>query len=56
MGWVGVDLVGLTRGAAGDELADESSHAGPPVVFLEQGNGAEISAVGAGERFVDALD
>ena len=35
MGRVGVDFVGLARGATGDELADESSHAGPPVVLLK---------------------
>ena len=35
MGRVGVDLVGLAGGAAGDELADEGGDAGPPIVFLE---------------------
>ena len=52
VGRVGIDLIGLARGTAGDEFADEGGHAGPPVVFLEQGDSAEVSAVGAGKGFV----
>ena len=34
-GGMGISLVGLAGGAAGDELADEGGDAGPPIVFLE---------------------
>ena len=53
---MGVDLIGLTSGAAGDESADKGGDARPPIVFLEQGDGAEEAAVSAGEGFVDAFN
>ena len=56
MGRVGVDLVGLTCGTASNEFADEGGHAGPPVVLLEQGDGAEVSAMSTGKGFVDVFD
>ena len=56
MGWMGVDFVGLTRGTARDKSADECGHARPPVVLLEQGKGAEVSAVGTSKGFVDIFD
>ena len=56
MGGVGVNLVGLACGTAGDEFSDKGGHARPPVVLLEKGNGVEVSAVGPGKRFMDALD
>ena len=54
--WMGVDLIGLTHGTSGDELADESGHAGPPIVFLKQGDGAEISGMSASKGFMNILD
>ena len=56
VGRVGVDFVGLASSAAGDEFADEGGHAGPPIVFLEHRNGAEVSTVGASEGFVNVFD
>ena len=53
VGWMDVDLVGLTHGASGDESPDEGSHAGPPVVSLEQGDGVEVTAVSSSEGLVD---
>ena len=48
VGRVGVNLIGLANSAAGDEFADEGGHARPPIVFLEHGDGAEISPVEIG--------
>ena len=42
-----VDLVSLANGTASDEFADEGGHPWPPIIFLEQGDGAEVPAVGA---------
>ena len=55
VGGMGVYFIGLASSAASDEFTDEGGHAGPPVVLLEQGDGAEVSAMGASEGFVDAL-
>ena len=55
MGWVGVDFVGLARGTAGDEFADEGGHAGPPVVFLEQGNSSEVPPVGTSKGLMNVF-
>ena len=53
---MGVYLIGLADGTACDESSDKGGHARPPIVFLEQGDSAEVSSVGAGEGFVDVFD
>ena len=56
VGGVGVYFVGLARSAAGDEFPDEGGHTRPPVIPLEQRDGAEIPAVGTGEGFVNIFN
>ena len=51
----GVYLIGLTGGTACDEFSDKGGHAWPPIILLEQGNGADVSAMGAGEGFVNVF-
>ena len=56
VGRVSVHFIGLAGSAAGDESTDESGHSRPPVIFLEKGDGVEISAVGSHEGFMDMFD
>ena len=56
MGRVGVDLVGLAGGAASNEFSDKGGHPRPPVIFLEKGDSAEVSAMGPGKGFMDVFD
>ena len=56
VGGVGVHFVGLASSAASDKFTDEGGHARPPIVFLEQGDCAEITAVGTCKGFVDILN
>ena len=53
---MGVYLVGLASSTAGDEFSDKGGHAWPPIVFLQERDGAEISAMGASKGFMDASD
>ena len=46
-GRVGINLVCMVGGTASNEFLDEDSHARPPVVLLEEGNSAEVPAMGA---------
>ena len=55
VGWVGVDLIGLACGTAGDELVDEGGHSRPPIILLEKGDGVEVTTMGTSERLVDVL-
>ena len=56
MGQAGVDLIGLTCGTPGNEFSHECGYAWPSIVFLEEKDGAEISTMGASERFMDIFD
>ena len=56
VGQVGIDFVGLASGAPSNEFVNEGGHPRPPIVFLEQGDGAEVSAMGPGKRFMDIFD
>ena len=56
VGGVGVDLIGLTSGTTSDKFLDEGGYTRPPVVLLEQRDGAEISAVGSGKEFMNVFD
>ena len=42
---VGVNFAGLASGTSCDEFVDKGGHARPPIVFLEWGNGAEVSTM-----------
>ena len=56
MAGVGVHFVGLAGSTAGDEFSDEGGHAGPPIVPLQEGDCAEVSAMGAGKGFVNVFN
>ena len=55
VGQVGVHFVGLAGGASGNEFTNEGGHPWPPVVFLEEGDGSEVAAVGTGKKFVNVF-
>ena len=50
---MGVDLIGLASSAASNELADKGGHSWPPIILLEKGDGAEISAMSTHEGFMN---
>ena len=50
---MGVNLIGLASSAAGDVFVDEGGHSRPPIIFLEKGDGAEVSAMGTCKGFVN---
>ena len=56
MGRMSIDHISLAGSIASNEFVNEGGHARPPVVLLKEGDDAEITAISAGQRFMDIFE